>query len=183
MTRCGSGGPLDLGGKRCVCRQPQPVRSLGIIWERPEPTTQQTHFQSGQTVTVLLSFPQEYDFNEHKGLMTALHPPCLGRPRAQHVVSLYGVSLAGARARSVWRPRGTGCVCRCQHGKQGPQLAYKALQAAINPLLDQVNTCLDQLEERNDHLSGRLQEGLTLAGRHILSSSRHSGRPQSIGSP
>ncbi|CAI9181146.1 unnamed protein product [Rangifer tarandus platyrhynchus] len=117
--------------------------------------------------------------------MTALHPPCLGRPRDQHVVSLYGrhVSLAGARARSVWRPRGTGCVCGRQHGRQGRRPAQKAVQAAINPMLDLVNTCLDHLGERNDCLSGRLQEGLNLAGRHILSSSRHSGRPQSIGSP
>ena len=59
----------------------------------------------------------------------------------------------------------------------------EAVQAAIIPMLDQVNTCLDHLEERNDHLPGRLQERLNLAGRHILSSSSCSGRPQAIGSP
>ena len=59
----------------------------------------------------------------------------------------------------------------------------EAVQAAINPMLDQVNTCLDQLEERNDHLPGRLQECLNLTGIHMLSSSSHSRRPQVIGSP
>ena len=49
----------------------------------------------------------------------------------------------------------------------------EAGQAAINPMLDQVNTCLDHLEERNYHRAGRLQEGLNLASRHILRSSRH----------
>ena len=46
----------------------------------------------------------------------------------------------------------------------------EAVQAAINPMLDQVNTCLDQLEERNDHLPGHLQECLNLTGIHMLSS-------------
>uniref|UniRef100_A0A8C6DMF0 Uncharacterized protein n=1 Tax=Moschus moschiferus TaxID=68415 RepID=A0A8C6DMF0_MOSMO len=59
----------------------------------------------------------------------------------------------------------------------------EAVQAAISPMLDQVNTCLDHLEERNDCLPGRLQECLKLAGRYILSSSSRSGRPQAIGSP
>ena len=35
-------------------------------------------------------------------------------------------------------------------GKVG-DFARAAVQAAINPVLDQVNTCLDHLEERNDH--------------------------------
>nr|KAF6283034.1 hypothetical protein mPipKuh1_001908 [Pipistrellus kuhlii] len=30
--------------------------------------------------------------------------------------------------------------------------------AAINSMLDQINTCLDHLEEQNDHLHARLQE-------------------------
>ncbi|XP_074149865.1 bublin coiled-coil protein isoform X2 [Sminthopsis crassicaudata] len=30
--------------------------------------------------------------------------------------------------------------------------------AAINSMLDQINTCLDHLEEKNDHLHARLQE-------------------------
>ena len=34
----------------------------------------------------------------------------------------------------------------------------EAGQAAINPMLDQVNSCLDHLEERNDHLHSCLQE-------------------------
>ncbi|CAI9149987.1 unnamed protein product, partial [Rangifer tarandus platyrhynchus] len=59
----------------------------------------------------------------------------------------------------------------------------EAGQAAINPILDQVNSCLDHLEERNDHLHSRLQECLNLTARHILSSSRGSGRPRVIGSP
>ena len=59
----------------------------------------------------------------------------------------------------------------------------EAVQAAIIPMLDQVNTCLDQLEERNDHLPSRLQECLNLTGIHMLSSSSHSRRPQVIGSP
>uniref|UniRef100_A0A8C6DSM8 Uncharacterized protein n=1 Tax=Moschus moschiferus TaxID=68415 RepID=A0A8C6DSM8_MOSMO len=61
--------------------------------------------------------------------------------------------------------------------------AQEAEQAAINPMLDQVNTCLDHLEERNDHLPGHLQECLNLTGRHFLSSSSHSWRPQAIGRP
>ena len=47
----------------------------------------------------------------------------------------------------------------------------EAGQAAINPMLDQVKSCLDHLEERNDHLHSHLQECLNLTGRHILSSS------------
>ena len=35
-------------------------------------------------------------------------------------------------------------------GKVG-DFARAAVQAAINPMLDQVNTCLDHLSERNDH--------------------------------
>ena len=35
-------------------------------------------------------------------------------------------------------------------GKVG-DFARAAVQAAINPVLDQVNTCLDHLEERYDH--------------------------------
>ncbi|XP_036603943.1 UPF0184 protein C9orf16 homolog isoform X1 [Trichosurus vulpecula] len=30
--------------------------------------------------------------------------------------------------------------------------------AAINSMLDQINTCLDHLEEKNDHLHARLKE-------------------------
>uniref|UniRef100_F6QDT6 Uncharacterized protein n=1 Tax=Monodelphis domestica TaxID=13616 RepID=F6QDT6_MONDO len=30
--------------------------------------------------------------------------------------------------------------------------------AAINSMLDQISTCLDQLEEKNDHLHARLKE-------------------------
>ena len=51
------------------------------------------------------------------------------------------------------------------------------------PLLDQVNTCLDHLEERNEHLPGRLSECLNLTGKHTLSSSSCSGRLEAIGSP
>ncbi|KAJ1058308.1 hypothetical protein K5549_020486, partial [Capra hircus] len=40
-------------------------------------------------------------------------------------------------------------------------ITQEAVQAAINPRLDQVNTCLDHLEERNDHLPGRLQDWQT----------------------
>ena len=47
----------------------------------------------------------------------------------------------------------------------------EAGQAAIKPMLDQLNSCLDHLEERNDHLHNCLQECLNLIGRHILSSS------------
>jgi hypothetical protein len=59
----------------------------------------------------------------------------------------------------------------------------EAVQAAIIPMLDQVNTCLDHLKERNVHLPGHFQECLNLTGRHILSSSSHAQRPQAIGSP
>ena len=59
----------------------------------------------------------------------------------------------------------------------------EAVQAAINAMLGQVNTCLYHLEEWNDHLPERLQECLNLTGRYILSSSSCSGRPQGIGSP
>ena len=59
----------------------------------------------------------------------------------------------------------------------------EAGQAPINPILDQVNSCLDHLEERNDHLHSHFQECLNLTDRHILSSSSHSGRPRVIGSP
>ncbi|KAJ1057584.1 hypothetical protein K5549_003237 [Capra hircus] len=34
----------------------------------------------------------------------------------------------------------------------------QAVYAAINCMLDQVNACLDHLEDRNDHLPGRLRE-------------------------
>ncbi|XP_051836045.1 bublin coiled-coil protein isoform X1 [Antechinus flavipes] len=34
----------------------------------------------------------------------------------------------------------------------------EAEYAAINSMLDQINTCLDHLEEKNDHLHARLQE-------------------------
>ena len=44
-------------------------------------------------------------------------------------------------------------------------VAEYAEYAAINSMLDQINSCLDQLEE-NDHLHACLQE---LLGRHALS--------------
>ena len=66
---------------------------------------------------------------------------------------------------------------------QDDDIAGQAVYAAINCMLDQVNACLDHLEERNDYLPGHLQECLNLAGRHILRSSSCSGRPQAIGSP
>ncbi|XP_074067157.1 bublin coiled-coil protein [Macrotis lagotis] len=34
----------------------------------------------------------------------------------------------------------------------------EAEYAAINSMLDQINTCLDHLEEKNDHLHARLKE-------------------------
>ncbi|XP_044519996.1 bublin coiled-coil protein [Gracilinanus agilis] len=39
-------------------------------------------------------------------------------------------------------------------GEAGNELEY----AAINSMLDQISTCLDQLEEKNDHLHARLKE-------------------------
>ena len=52
-----------------------------------------------------------------------------------------------------------------------------------NPMLDQVNTSLDHLEERNEHLPGHLSECLNLTGKYTLSSSSCSGRLEAIGSP
>ncbi|XP_067114087.1 UPF0184 protein C9orf16 homolog [Osmerus mordax] len=45
--------------------------------------------------------------------------------------------------------------------------------AAINSMLDQINSCLDDLEERNDSLNGKLQE-LLAANRQV----RHEMRAQ-----
>ena len=73
-------------------------------------------------------------------------------------------------------------VDMCAEDQDG-DIAGQAVYAAINCMLDQVNACLDHLEDRNDHLPGRLRECLNLAGRHILSPSSCSGRPQVIGSP
>ena len=61
--------------------------------------------------------------------------------------------------------------------------AEQAVYAAINCMLDQVNACLDHMEERNDHLPCRLQECLNPTGKLTLRSSTCSGRNQSIGSP
>ena len=38
--------------------------------------------------------------------------------------------------------------------------------AAINSMLDQINSCLDDLEDRNDSLNGKLQE-LLAANRQV----------------
>ncbi|XDA90735.1 hypothetical protein R6Z07F_020341 [Ovis aries] len=73
-------------------------------------------------------------------------------------------------------------VDMCAEDQDG-DIAGQAVYAAINCMLDQVNACLDHLEERKDHLPGRLRECLNLAGRHILRPSSCSGRPQVIGSP
>ena len=126
---------------------------------RPEPTSQWAHLQSGQTVTDFISFPQEDDVNEHKVLMIALCPPCL-RPSVcpTCTTSLQGhVSLAHARACQVWWPCGTGHACGCAHGRKGSRFAQGGVWAATNPMLDQVNTSLDHMEERNEHLPDHLQ--------------------------
>ncbi|CAD7681445.1 unnamed protein product [Nyctereutes procyonoides] len=54
-----------------------------------------------------------------------------------------------------------------------PGILVEAEYAAINSMLDQINSCLDQLE--NDHLHACLQE---LLGRHALSFSSSLARSQ-----
>ncbi|XP_057561763.1 bublin coiled-coil protein-like [Hippopotamus amphibius kiboko] len=44
-------------------------------------------------------------------------------------------------------------------GAEGEDDGFGAAEyAAVNSMLDQINFCLDHLEEKNDHLHARLQE-------------------------
>jgi len=61
--------------------------------------------------------------------------------------------------------------------------ARGAVWVATHPMLDKVNTCLDHLEERTEHLSCSLPQCLNLTGRHNLSYITCSWRLKGIGSP
>ena len=152
---------------------------------RPELTSQWAHLQSGQTVTVLLSFPQENDVNEHKVLMTALHPPCL-RPSVcpTRTTSLQGhLSLAHARARQVWWPCGKGHACGCAHGRKGPQIRPRRNMGSHQPHVGPGQHLSGSRGGEKRAPPGPPPECLNLTSGHTLSSSSCSGRPEAIGSP
>ncbi|KAM7225339.1 hypothetical protein CapIbe_023316 [Capra ibex] len=93
------------------------------------------------------------------------------------------MSLVGAGAHLSGGHVEQGVPMDIHTGGKDDGSAQEAVQAAINAMLGQVNTCLYHLEDWNDHLPGRRQECLNLTGRYILTFSSHSGRPQAIGSP